>query len=638
MSDLPLGGMSAAPAGESGATTLAGSGGGPPTKLEAATGLWARIKEHKLLQWGLGYCGAALAIAHGQELMAHAFGWPDIVAKIVMTLLVLGLPLVLTFAWYQGHRGLNRLSAGEMTIISLLMVVTAVLLTILVRTPEGPSSGPLRQASAVRPLSTSGQTQAMRGQGKATAFVPPPHSVAVLPFVNMSGDREREYFSDGLSEELLNALSRINELQVAARTSSFYFKDAHVDIQTIARKLNVASVLAGSVRHSGHTIRVTAELSDAITGYSLWSQTYDRDLGDVLKIQTDIASAVTSALKLRLLGNLAAKIEVGGTNNPVAFDAFLRASEAYRLFGPRMNLAAGIPNDAGMRSAILSYTNAIDADPGYALAYAGRSLAYADFARAWAKDADVRVYFNKAERDARKAIALAPDLADGHLALANVLAGSLKFAPALEEYERALALAPGNARLLKDYGAFAVLMGHTEAGLAAAQHLLVLDPLNSLNHFGLGTSLMLARRYGDAIKAFKDAKALAPRETWFNMWLGLSYYLSGDLEKGRAVCEKADAVGGAFCLAMVYRKLGRTADAQKMLARLQSSTPGERFAEGYADIYAQWGDTAKALDWLEKAMGHRDPFLVYVKINMFYDPLRNEPRFQGIERALNFPD
>jgi adenylate cyclase len=634
--------MGTAPTGEPGATTLAvaGSGGGPSSKLEAATGFWARIKEHKLLQWGLGYCGAALAIAHGQELMAHAFGWPDIVAKIVMTLLVLGLPLVLTFAWYQGHKGLNRLSAGEMTIISLLIVVTAVLVTILVRAPEGPSSNPLPQASAVHPLAAGvqTQTQATRGQSDAAAFAPPPHSIAVLPFVNMSGDREQEYFSDGLSEELLNALSRINELQVAARTSSFYFKDAHADIQTIARKLNVASVLAGSVRRSGHTIRVTAELSDAKSGYSLWSQTYDRDLGDVLKLQSDIAGAVASALKLTLLGDIATKIEVGGTRNPAAFDAYLRATEAYRLYGPRMNLAAGIPDEAGMRSAIADYTGAITADPGYALAYAGRSLAFADFARAWARDTDVRVYFNKAESDAHKAIALAPDLADGHLALANVQAGALEFAPALEEYERALALSPGNARLLKDYGAFAVLMGHTEAGLAAAQHLLVLDPLNSLNHFGLGTSLVLARRYGDAIKAFTDARALAPQETWFNMWLGLAYYMSGDLERARAVCEKADNVGAAFCLAMVYRKLGRTADAQKMLARLQALTPGERFAEGYADIYAQWGDTPKALEWLEKAMRHRDPFLVYVKINMFYDPMRKEPRFQAIERALNFPE
>ena len=155
----------------------------------------------------------------------------------------------------------------------------------------------------------------------SVGFAPPLHSIAVLPFVNMSGDPKQEYFSDGLTEELLNSLARINELQVAARTSSFYFKGEHTDLQTIARKLNVASVLEGSVRRSGHKIRITAQLNNAVTGFHLWSQTYDRDLSDVLTLQTEIANAVASALKVTLLGDVAAKVEVGGTRDPAAFDA-----------------------------------------------------------------------------------------------------------------------------------------------------------------------------------------------------------------------------------------------------------------------------------------------------------------------------
>jgi len=162
----------------------------------------------------------------------------------------------------------------------------------------------------------------------AVAFSPPPHSIAVLPFVNMSGDPSQEYFSDGLTEELLNSLSRIDGLQVAARTSSFSFQGEHPDIATVAHKLNVASVLEGSVRRSGRTIRVTAQLDNATTGFHLWSETYDRDLGDVLKLQTEIATAVASALKVTLFGDEAAKIEVGGTHNPAALDAYLRATKA----------------------------------------------------------------------------------------------------------------------------------------------------------------------------------------------------------------------------------------------------------------------------------------------------------------------
>ena len=162
----------------------------------------------------------------------------------------------------------------------------------------------------------------------STAFNPPPHSVAVLPFVNLSGDNEQEYFSDGLTEELLNSLAEIDGLQVAARTSSFSFKE-HPDIATVAHKLNVGAVLEGSVRRSANTIRITAQLINAVTGFHLWSKTYDRDLGDVLKLQTEIATAVASALRVTLLGDVAAKVELGGTRNPAAFDAYLRGLKAY---------------------------------------------------------------------------------------------------------------------------------------------------------------------------------------------------------------------------------------------------------------------------------------------------------------------
>ena len=176
----------------------------------------------------------------------------------------------------------------------------------------------------------------------AAAFTPPPHSIAVLPFVNMSGDKEQEYFSDGLTEELLNSLAEINELQVAARTSAFSFKGKDTDIGTIARKLNVGAVLEGSVRRSGHTIRITAQLINAVTGFHLWSKTYDRDLGDVLKLQTEIATAV-AGLKVTLLGDVAAKIELGGTRNPAAFDAYLRASQERRTGTEARTIRARLP-------------------------------------------------------------------------------------------------------------------------------------------------------------------------------------------------------------------------------------------------------------------------------------------------------
>ena len=462
----------------------------------------------------------------------------------------------------------------------------------------------------------------------AAAFAPPPHSIAVLPFVNLSGDKEQEYFSDGLTEELLNSLAEINELQVAARTSAFSFKGKDADIGTIARKLNVGAVLEGSVRRSAHTIRITAQLINAVTGFHLWSKTYDRDLGDVLKLQTEIATAVASALKVTLLGDVAAKVELGGTGNPAAFDAYLRGGKAFNSIRDTKDLPA----------AIADYTEAIRLDPHYALAFAGRSIALSNAAEEAETAAAVREGFDKAQADARHALALAPDLAQAHLALAVVSEdGTLDFTQAGEAYERALALAPGNAEVLRRSGAFAALMGHFDAALAATRRAVVLDPLSRQSHSGLGQALYFSRRYEEAVATFAEVISLNPDFKFTYANRGFAYYGLGDLERARASCEtKPDYWVSQWCLAVIYEKLGRHADAEAELTKLKAAL-GDAAAYQYATIYAQWGNRAKALEWLETAWRLRDPGLENLKTDPLLDPLRQEPRFQAIERELKFP-
>jgi TolB-like protein len=458
-------------------------------------------------------------------------------------------------------------------------------------------------------------------------FRPSAALIAVLPFVNISGDKEQEYFSDGLTEELLNSLSRINELQVAARTSAFSFKGTNTDIGTIARKLNVASVLEGSVRKSSKKLRISAQLVNAGTGFHLWSRSYDRDLTDVLQLQTEIANAVANALKVTLLGDAAVKIETGGTRNPAAFDAYLRASKAYWAY----------QSEEDEQAAIAAYAEATRLDPDYALAYADRSLALANFAITWPTGSAVRAYQQRAEADARKAIALAPDLAQGHFALAYFSQISLEFAAAIKEYERALALGSGNARLLRYSGEFASQMGRKDAGLTAVRRAVVLDPLSPNAHVSVGLTLIGLRRYDEAVAAFTDAKSLAPNDIYVNGDLGVAYYLSGNFQSARSSCE-AESYGELkhFCLAMTYDKLGRRADAEAALAEIRAKL-GNRAAYRYVVIYAQWGEIPRALDWLDTAMRQRDSDLVRVKTDPFLDPLRKEPRFQAIERELKFP-
>jgi TolB-like protein/Flp pilus assembly protein TadD len=458
----------------------------------------------------------------------------------------------------------------------------------------------------------------------ATAFNPPAHSIAVLPFVNLSGDAGQDYFSDGLTEELLNSLAQINQLQVAARTSSFSFKD-HPDIAYVAHKLNVGAVLEGSVRRSAHTVRITAQLINAVTGFHVWSKTYDRDLGDVLQLQTEIATAVAGALEVTLLGDVAAKVELGGTRNPAAFDWYLRGAKLYGLAREGKDFPA----------AIAAYTEAIRLDPHYALAFAARSMALAVYtSNATGNAAPEGIA--KARADARQSLEIAPDLAQAHLALASVWDHTLEFGYANDEYERALALAPGNAQVLKLSGLFAVYMGHFDAALASIRRAVVLDPIADPSHYYLGSALYASRRHEEAVAAYTRVISLAPdfNETYAQR--GFAYYALGDLESARASCAtRPDFWFSQQCLAVIYDKIGRHADAEVELTKLKAN--GDAAAFQYATIYAQWGDTPKALEWLETALRLRDPGLAWLKVEPLLDPLRKEPRFQALMRTLKFP-
>ncbi len=464
---------------------------------------------------------------------------------------------------------------------------------------------------------------------KTAQFAPPPHSVAVLPFVNMSADHSQDYFSDGLSEEMLNALSRIDDLQVAAQTSSFYFKDKAVDLDTIAHKLNVATILEGSVRRSGQTVRITAQLVDAATGYRIWSETYDRNLDDALALQTDIANAVASTLKVKLLDDLAAKTGLGGTRNPQALDAYLRG----------LKLAtATLRSGEEARQTLAAFSEAIRLDPDFALAYTGRALASVDYGSYFLLEATRDVVIG-ARDDALRAIALQPELGVAHAALGKALeVGFLDYAGAAKEFERALALSPGDARVLRAYSRFAGILGHTDVAITTAKRSIELDPLNVYAHRILGEAFEAARRYPESLAAFQDAIRLNPTHaTEAYQRAGRLYYLMGDIRKAKESCEaEPDAYHMQDCMPLIYEKLGQHELAQAALATTMAAQ-GDYAAYQYAQIYAQWGQPDKALDWLENAVKIMDPGVESARTDPFMDPLRDQPRFQAFERRLNLP-
>jgi TolB-like protein/DNA-binding winged helix-turn-helix (wHTH) protein len=482
--------------------------------------------------------------------------------------------------------------------------------------------------SRARPVTakeiTAQQAVPQASVAAAPAFEPPPHSVAVLPFVNLSGDKDQEFFSDGLTEELINSLARINELQVAARASAFAFKGKDADVGTIAHKLNVGAILEGSVRRSGRTIRVTAQLDNAVTGFHLWSQTYDRDLGDVLKIQSEIATAVAEALRVSLLANVSQKVEIGETRNAAAFDAYLRGRKVF----------ASRHGQADLDAAVREYTKAIRLDDHYALAFVGRSEALQESMSFEGITADKA---HTADADARQAVMLAPALGLAHAVLAGVHGVNLQFARMGDEMDRAFELSPGSVDVLQGYATYSALVGRFDRAVVTAHRAVLLDPLNRDSHATLGLVLLFARRYQESNQAFQEARTVDP--DFFDQMNWEPSYLLGELQDAREQCEKKAATWVTeLCLAVVYHKLGRNNDAELQLAQLRAaSLKGDDWYQ-YAQICAQWGRVPQALDFLERAV--RDPLnvgLIILKVDPLLDPLRQEPRFQAIETALKFP-
>jgi serine/threonine-protein kinase len=292
---------------------------------------------------------------------------------------------------------------------------------------------------------------------------------------------------------------------------------------------------------------------------------------------------------------------------------------------------------SSLQNAITQYTEAIRLDPNYALAFAGRSRASSGYAAEFATGPAVREFFDEAHADAREALKLAPQLAEGYLALAFYFhRGSLDFTHADEAYERAMALAPGNAEVLADSGRFAVIMGRFDPGLTAGHRAVALDPLGPRSRYMLASALYLARRNQEAVTTFGDVISLEPDYQEAYGLRGLAYYGLGDFQGAHSSCESMpDYPISLWCLAVTNDKLGRHADAEAMLTRLQASY-GDAASVEYAVIYAQWGNPAKALEWLTTAMRLRNQDLVYVKTEPLLDPLRHQPRFQAIERALKF--
>ena len=463
----------------------------------------------------------------------------------------------------------------------------------------------------------------------ANLIAPSPHSVAVLPFDNMSGDAREAYFADGLSEELIDALGRVAALRVASRISSFAFRGKPSTITQIARQLNVSTVLEGSLRREGGRLRITVRLSDGATGYQMWSRTYDRDQGDMLALEAEIAEAVIASLKVVLLGDATVRLTPGGTTNPRALDAYL----------------GGLPyvleeGEDAHRRAIEAFTAAINLDPAYALAYAQRARArsYLAVNADWTDTAPTQPLLDAALRDAEKAVALAPDLGEAHAALAFVLKCRLSdLARAGAEYARAVELSPGNSSILMRYALFQMVLGHKAAAVEAAEHAAALDPLAPGTYGLLAKVLANAGRFDDALAATHRAERLPLADHLAIRQMQAAIYIwQGDVAGALRNCSQEHDFRDNICLAWAYQHLGRGDDARAELKKAQARV-GDNAAYVYANLFAQWGQTDEAIRWLRRAYALHDPGLIGIRIDPVASLIASSSVYRDIEGQLGLP-
>ncbi len=461
-------------------------------------------------------------------------------------------------------------------------------------------------------------------------------SIAVLPFVNMSRDEENEYFADGLSEELLNVLAKIRGLRVASRTSAFFFKGKDVDIPTVAQKLNVATVLEGSVRKSGKRVRITAQLIQVSNDSHLWSETYDRELDDIFAVQDDIAQSVVTELRAALLGEgtgtvaeARAKAEVkaaaeGRADNAEAYGHYLQG----RFYIDRMT-------EADLARSIDYFRQAIALDPEFALAWTGLSRAYnIQAGYGWASVAEG---FERARAAAHRALEIAPSLAEGHVCLGHILQShDWDWAGAKAEYEKAYAIAPGNADVLRAMAETTRIFEGAEAGLALLHKAAALDPLSSSGHRGLGLRCFLAGHYDEAITALMKALDLNPRAGLVHCFLAATRLAQGDASEAlewaeREVLPDFRLVG----VVMAQHTLGNAGASDAALAELIREC-GDTAAYQIAEVVAWRGEVDRAFEWLETAYTQRDPGLTNTGTDPLLAALHGDPRWAVFMKKMGF--
>ncbi len=569
--------------------------------------LLAELQRRRVFRALVGYGIAAFAVLQIIEPVMHGLHWSEGVLTYVVVALAAGFPIVVGLAW------IFDVNAGRIE-----------------RTPSAGRSGSLRGAPLALALVGVGVLAAApgliwyfvvrHGDRPSAATVRAP-SIAVLPFVNLSGGQENEYFSDGVTEEIINALSNVPGVRVVARTSAFSFKGRNLNVRQIGEELNVATVLEGSVRREGKQLRVVAQLVDAANGYHLLSETYDRELQSVFALENELARAIVEALKPKLVQG--PDLVVRTTASTEAHDLYLKG----RYFWNQRT-------KEGLARAAALFEQALALDAGYALAHSGLadsctlSIQYGQ-----TRAAEV---LPKARVHALKAVQLDDTLAEGHASLGQIGIIEYQWNTAERELRRAIELRPGYATAHHWYSLALVYPGRAAEARAEAEQARQLDPTSMIINNLVAIMLFDSRDYTGALAQARKTLELNPSAELPQIWVALSCLQLGRFAEALAALDKMTTQNGQGLRASVLAASGDRVAARRLLADIEKRFAADPLPRGpLASAHLALGEKDRALQWLEEGVEEHDQTVFNLKVSPEWDLIRSEPRYHKLLKRMN---